>query len=155
MICNLRDTREFHNEVQAELGTFVDGGLVAALDGLFRSSWNFTDLRIRYYDTVSANKFPTTVDGLIEQIENFPARMAQIKRGIPLEVTFLQDLYVKSFQYKVWVSPARQMNFYCLHSNLFWKKCRRVFFDYSQEHSYFAFTRHYNWNYNVILPLNC
>ena len=106
MICNLRDTKKFHKEVQVKLETLRDGGLVAALNGLFRSSWNFTDLRIRYYDTVSANKFPTTVDGLIEQIENFPAQMAKIQQGIPLEVTFLQDLYVKSFQYKVWVSPA-------------------------------------------------
>ena len=83
------------------LGTFVDGGLAAALNRLFTTYRNFTDLRIRYYDTVSANNFPTTVEGLIEQIRNFPAQMAQIQQGIPLEVTFLQDIYVKSFQYKV------------------------------------------------------
>ncbi|XP_073249841.1 uncharacterized protein [Porites lutea] len=82
------DIKKFHKGVRMSptpLGTFVDGGLVAALNGLFTTYRNFTDLRIRYYDTVSANKFPTTVDGLIEQIRNFPAQMAQIQQGIPLE----------------------------------------------------------------------
>ena len=58
--------------------------------------------------------------------------------------------YIITKLFKIGVSPAWKIYFYCSHSNLFWKKSWwTIFFDMSC----FAFARHYNSNYHVILPL--
>ena len=77
-------------EGKLEFGGGANVGLKAALDKLSTECNNVSDISIRYYATDLPDKLPTTMDGLVSLIEDFPSRLKGINdgKGIPMEVGF-------------------------------------------------------------------
>ena len=68
----------------------ADVGLKAALHKLSTECSNVSDISIRYYATDLPDQLPTTMDGLVSLIEDFPSRLKDINdgKGIPMQVRF-------------------------------------------------------------------
>ena len=76
----------------------VDAGLKASLNKLSSECSDVSDIAIKYYATDLPDKLPTTLEGLVSLIEEFPSRLKSINdgKGIPMQVRFLFCLKVLS-----------------------------------------------------------
>ena len=65
--------------------------LSAQLKRLAARCSNLSDIAIKYYATELPPKVDTSLDGLVELIENFPSRLAKSNHpeGVPLKVTVI------------------------------------------------------------------
>ena len=68
----------------------VDVGLKASLNKLSAECNDVSDISIKYYATDLPGKLPTTLEGLVSLIEEFPSRLKGINdgKGIPMQVRF-------------------------------------------------------------------
>lgn len=66
----------------------VNAGLKASLNKLSEDCNDASEISIKYYATDLPDKLPTTLEGLVELIENFPSRLMGINdgKGVPLQV---------------------------------------------------------------------
>ena len=67
----------------------VNVGLKAQLQRLTTQCSDISDIAIKYYATELPDKLPTTLDSLVQLIEQFPSRLTNINngKGIPIQVT--------------------------------------------------------------------
>ncbi|XP_022799198.1 uncharacterized protein LOC111337206 isoform X2 [Stylophora pistillata] len=65
----------------------VNAGLKASLNKLSADCNDASEISIKYYATDLPDKLPTTMEGLVELIENFPSRLMGINdgKGIPVQ----------------------------------------------------------------------
>ncbi len=82
----------------------MGASLKAKFEKLARNSSDLSDIDIKYYATTDLpDKLPTTLDDLVEFIDQFPSRLEKVNngQGIPLQVFFISKLVTHSINYRV------------------------------------------------------
>ncbi|PFX21654.1 putative protein PHLOEM PROTEIN 2-LIKE A3 [Stylophora pistillata] len=82
-----RDQIKGRAEGKLDVGGGVHLGLKAALDKLSRDCNDVSDISIKYYATDLPDQLPTTMEGLVSLIEDFPSQLKSINnsKGVPMQ----------------------------------------------------------------------